>query len=204
MRQTAFLILVTMLFQSHLVAQAKTSLRGSRSALLEQNTVANKEDLSRVKNEREIAKFVKTGLLIRLPDGKYGLRVDPRLERSRRYARPWTVQFLKDLGTRFEGRFRKSLVLNSCIRDVETQEDLRDSNGNAAATKGVTASSHLTGATCDIRRLGLNKTEQDFVRSRLLIHERAGNIEATEEKVQAVWHVMVYKTYTTRRTARAK
>jgi len=171
------------------------SLRGSSGSLIKQNVVANKEGLTRLKSERDIARFVKAGLLVAIPNGRYGIRIDPRLERSRRYCRPWTVQFLKDLGTRFQNQFKKSLTVNSCVRDIETQEDLRDRNGNAARTTGSRASPHLTGSTIDIKRLGLSGREQNFVRGRLLLHERANRIEATEERVQAVWHVMVYQTY---------
>lgn len=173
MRRITSLFVLMIAFPSAITAQ--TSLRGSRGSLVEQNEVANKEKLTRIENERAIARFVKAGFFVSIPNGRYGLRVDPRLERNRRYCRPWTVQFLKDLGTRFQNKFKKSLTINSCVRDIETQEDLRDRNGNAAATTGVRASSHLTGATADIKRLGLSRREQEFVRSRLLIHEKANH-----------------------------
>jgi hypothetical protein len=177
------------------VLSGQDSLKGSPNALLEQNRVADKENLSRLESEREISRFVQLRLLVSIPNGSYGIRVDPRLERSRRYCRPWTIEFLKDLGTRFQKEFKKTLQVNSCVRDIETQEDLRDRNGNAAKTSGPRASSHLTGATVDISRLGLSRKEQEFIRGRLLIHERANRIEATEENQQKVWHIMVYQTY---------
>lgn len=188
--------LLVLLLPSMGEAQTKNpSLRGSRGSLQKQNAIADREDLTRIRNEDAIARFVRAGLLVPIPDGKYGIVVDQRLEDDRRYCRPWTVKFLKDLGTRFQKKFGKPIRVNSCVRDKETQEDLRDRNGNAARTSGPRASSHLTGSTVDIARIGLNGTEQAFIRSRLLFHERGGRIEATQESRQAVWHIMVFKQY---------
>ncbi len=193
LRITLFITIICLPLYSG--AQAATSLRGSRASLVEQNRVANKENLTRIQNERIISLYAKNGILVRIPSGK-GLHIDPRLELSRRYTRPWTAKFLTDLGANFQKKFGKELQINSCVRDIETQEDLRKRNGNAAATTGTRASSHLTGATCDIARRGLSRKEQDYVRSRLLVQERLNHLEATEEHRQSVWHVMVYRAYT--------
>ncbi len=182
-----------------LIAEAQVttrpSLRGSPSSVERQNKQGKRENLSKIKNEEMIKRFVKAGLLVRIPDGKYGVVVDSELPLNRRFCRPQTVDFIKDLGTRFEKKFGKPIQVNSCVRDIETQAELRKRNRNAAKTYGARASSHLMGSTVDIARLGLTLTEQKFIRSRLLFHEGAGRIEATEEKRQAVWHVMVFRRY---------
>jgi len=170
------------------------SLRGSPSSMIKQNRVADKEDLTRLKDNAMIKRFVKSGLLVPLVDGD-GIVVDRRLEVNRRFCRPKAVEFLKDLGTRFEREFHRPLQVNSCVRDIETQKALRWFNRNAAPTSGDKASAHLTGSAVDIARLGLTSKEQSFVDSRLKYNERAGKIEATKEHMQAVWHVMVFKKY---------
>lgn len=171
-------------------------LRGSANSMAKQNRVADEDNLSRLKDEAMIRRFVKNGLLVPLVDGQ-GIIIDDRLEQSRRFCRPWTVKFLRDLGTRFEKEFHKPLRVNSCVRDIKTQRSLRRFNRNAARVEGPRASTHLTGAAIDIARIGLSRKEQDFIRNRLRINESTGKIEATEEHMQAVWHVMVFKAYST-------
>lgn len=193
MRSIIFVLSFLILPFGGLNAQ-KSLLKGSPRSMVKQNKVADKENLTRIKNERAIRMFASKGLLVPLVDG-HGIVVDHRLDANRRYCRPWAVKFLKDLGTRFEKNFRKPIRVNSCVRDIETQEHLRWLNPNAAKTKGPKASAHLTGSAIDIARIGLSKKEQEFIRTRLIVNEKAGKIEATEEVVQKVWHVMVFKTY---------
>lgn len=195
MRYILFLVLTVLGVQG---AMGQNILRGSPSSLKKQNEVADKEGLTRMGSPKTIRKYVESNRLVPIPDGKHGIVVDRRLDKSRRYCRPWTVQFLKDLGENFRKKFGKNLQVNSCVRDVNTQKSLRGTNLNAAPAKGSKASSHLTGSTFDITRLALSKKEQDYVRSRLVFHEELGNIEATQENWQAVWHVMVFRRYTTK------
>jgi len=195
MRYIVFAFLAVILSAEMQAQKTKASLRGSRSSMEKQNAVADRENLTRLKNSEKIEKFKKMGLLVPIPNGTNGLIIDNRLDTDRRVCRTWTVKFLKDLGTRFVKKFDRPLRVNSCVRDVETQANLRGSNANAASTHGPRASAHLTGAAVDIARIGLSKAEQDFIRARLLANEKRGLIEATEEKRQKVWHVMVYKEY---------
>lgn len=180
------------------------SLRGSKSALLKQNAVANREKLSRFKTEKEIRKSVKSGRLVPIPNGKFGIRPNSKLEASRRYCRPQSIRFAKVYGARVSKRFKKQWIVNSCVRDEETQTELRKTNKNAAPPFGPTASSHLTGSTMDIRRKGFTQVEQKIIRGWLLKDERCGWIEATEERRQQVWHIMVYKNYGASCKARAR
>ncbi len=193
MRQVFFVLLAVVLLASKAVGQP--SLRGSPYSMERQNSIADRENLSRIKDKAEIEKFRVGGLLVPIPNDPNSVVVDSRLEEHRRLCRPWAVKFLKDLGARFQKEFKKPLRVNSCVRDIKTQRELQRTNSNAAATKGPKASVHLTGSAVDITRIGLTKKEQNFIRSRLLINEKKGLIEATEENRQRVWHVMVFKTY---------
>jgi hypothetical protein len=68
-------------------------------------------------------------------------------------------------------------------------------NGNTAPISGPKKSSHLTGATVDIAKVGLTKAELDWLRKKLLVLEAEDLIEATEEQDQLVFHAMVFHTY---------
>jgi uncharacterized protein YcbK (DUF882 family) len=170
------------------------SLRGSKGALLKQNEVANHQDLTRLKDEAELRNFIRSGYLVSLRNTKFVV-IDSRLDKSVRYARPYTRTFVDNLGEAYYKRFGKPIQVNSAVRTVRYQDSLRKKNRNATASKGPTASSHLTGATVDIRHKGMSKAQKAWVRSYLLERERKQWIEATEEKHQAVFHIMVFPNY---------
>ncbi|MES2214082.1 MAG: DUF5715 family protein [Patescibacteria group bacterium] len=180
------------------------SLRGSGKKLEAANKKADDEKLSKLKSEDEIKKFWQAGLLDRIPNGHYGLVVDPRLEESRRYCRPFAVRMAKDLGRKLKNLKRKAprpLQVNSCTRDLLTQGELRKTNGNAAPTIGPHASLHLRGNTIDFSRIGHSAAAQNFVRKELRRLQGQCKISAIEERRQAVWHVVVFKEYDVRGSA---
>ncbi len=69
-------------------------------------------------------------------------------------------------------------------------------NGNAAAAEGDVASPHLTGATIDIAKSGLTRSEIYWMRNRLSVLQNEGKIDVEEEFRQACFHITVYKSYT--------
>ena len=68
-------------------------------------------------------------------------------------------------------------------------------NGNAAEAEGDIVSPHLTGATIDIAKSGLSRSEMLWMRNRLLGYQNAGVIDVEEEFRQACFHITVYKNY---------
>ncbi len=178
----------------------KPSLRGSPESLEKQNRMADMENLSRIQDDAQLAKFIEQGLLVPIPEG-VTIRIDPRLSEKYRYVRPWVSQFLIDVGKDFFERFKKSLWINSAVRPTDYQEKLRERNKNAAPTNGSKQSSHMTGATIDIAKIPMLKDKSAareqlvWMRKRLLDLEGRDLIEATEEHVQAVFHVMISKKY---------
>ncbi len=175
-------------------ADKPVSLKGSPEALLAQNRQANREKLSRLEDEMDLALFRQKNLLVPLPQSK-GVRVDPRLDGTYAYVRPWTRRFLVDLGAKSLKRFGRPIQANSGIRTELYQRRLGRRNGNAAPVRGPKASSHLTGSTVDIAKRGMSVGQLRWMRRELLRLERLGLIEATEEFRQPVFHVMVYRHY---------
>ncbi len=168
------------------------SLKGSAESMHKQNEVADESDLSRIKNEEELKKFIASGILVPLPNIQE-VFVDERLDARYRYVRPWTKKFLLDLGKKFYAKFGEGLQINSAVRTQDSQRDLVKKNKNAAKGVGKKASSHPTGATVDITKKGMSAPKIKWLRTELLTLEREGRIEATEEHSQSVFHIMVFK-----------
>ena len=167
-------------------------LKGSREILIRQNVVADREGLYRIQDSADLNHMLQRGELVRLPVSK-SLVVDKRLPSDRRYCRPWTAQFLDGLSKAYYARFHAPLQINSAVRTVEVQQRLQQSNGNAAATEGETASPHLTGQAVDIAKHGLSMAQIAWLRGALLPLKQQGKIDVEEEFQQACFHISVYR-----------
>jgi hypothetical protein len=98
----------------------------------------------------------------------------------------------------YHEEFGLGIQVNSAVRPIDYQRSLQAWNGNAAATTGRRASSHLTGSTVDIAKKGLPKRNVAWLRRELVRLERAGLVEATEEMSEVSglnFHVMVSRAY---------
>jgi hypothetical protein len=129
------------------------------------------------------------------------LTVNPDLEENHRYCRPWAAKFLADLARAHEAAFHSPLEVNSAVRTVEYQKRLMETNGNAAPAEGDMVSPHLTGATIDIAKSGLSRSEISWMRLRLAGLQAAGKIDVEEEFKQACFHITVYRNYVPSRKA---
>ncbi len=188
-------LLILALAWSLAMSASAASLKGSRTSMERQNAEATVSELSFIENDAQLESMVRNGYLVPLPT-TVGLSIDPRLDAKWQYVRPWTARFLVHLGVDFHKEFGKSLQINSAVRTVERQEELREKNRNAAPPNGERRSVHPTGAAIDIAKLGRSGREVRWLARRLLQLERDGLIEATEERRnQAVFHVMVHKKY---------
>lgn len=169
-------------------------LRGSREILLHQNEMANREGLDRIQNDDDIDIMRQQRTLVALPlSGELG--VDERLPSNRRYCRPWTAEFLRNLARAHYAQFHTPLQVNSAVRTVEFQHKLLRTNGNAAPAEGDLASPHLTGQTIDLAKHGLSMTEIAWMRGYLLPLVQQGKVDVEEEFQQSCFHVSVYKRY---------
>ncbi len=196
MRSFAFLSLLAFLLFSN-VAEGKSSLVGSPASQHKQNDHADEEGLPQIRDDKDLTTLKATGILVAIPRT---VRIDPRLQDKWRWCLPQTSYFLGDLGLEFQEVFGKQLQVNSSVRTMLRQIELQKTNNNAVPVVGRRRSSHLSGATVDIAKIGLTKAELEWVRQKLLSLEDEDRLEATEEHGQLVFHVMVFQTYTTEAT----
>jgi hypothetical protein len=169
-------------------------LYGSREVLLHQNEMADRDGLTRVRDDADLLDLRREKKLVALPEGD-ALTVDYHLPENRRFSRPWTAAFLAVLARDYYASFHSPLQVDSAVRTVAVQQRLVRTNGNAAPTSGDTASPHLTGQAVDIAKGGLSRTEIAWMRTYLQPLIDQGKIDVEEEFQQACFHISVYKTY---------
>lgn len=181
------------------------SLEGSEASLLLQNEQADRENLSRIKNDSSLSRFKSAGLLVPIPQGQdQHILIKRDLQRKWRVVRPWTAEFILNFVADFHAEFGEPVQINSATRTVEYQRWLRrrNRNPNAAPATGPKASPHMTGAAIDIGKIKIGPSKRNmtdaelkWTRTYLLKLEGEGKIEATEEFNQAVFHIMVFRCY---------
>jgi hypothetical protein len=164
--------------------------RPSHESLLIQNAEIDRLELPRIQDEAELEALKADGSLLPIPASET-LRFDPRLDPSRRYCRPWTLDFVEDLSQAYYHRFHQQIQVNSAVRTVKVQMRLRRHNRNAAPAEGDTASSHLAGVTVDLQRRGMTKEQVRWMEHYLFYMKALGLVEPEEERRQWVFHVMV-------------
>src|SRR5579862_7116703 len=169
--------------------------RPSHESLLIQNAEINRLDLPRIQDETELEALKADGSLLEIRAGET-LRFDPRLDVSRRYCRPWTLDFVDDLSQAYYNRFHQQIQVNSAVRTVKVQKKLRRHNRNAAPADGDTASSHLAGVTIDLQRRGLSKDQIRWMEHYLFYMKALGLVEPEEERRHWCFHIMVSGNYT--------
>ena len=168
--------------------------RPSHESLLLQNAEVDRLNLPRIQDETELEALKADGSLLEIVPGD-SLRIDPRLDPSRRYCRSWTLDFVDDLSEAYFSRFHDQIQVNSAVRTVKVQRKLRRHNRNAAPWEGETASSHLAGVTVDLQRRGMGKEQIRFVERYLFYMKALGLVEPEEERRQWVFHIMVSGRY---------
>jgi len=169
-------------------------LYGSREILIHQNQMADRDGLARIPDDAALLSLVRIKKLVSLPESA-ALLIDPALPANRRYARPWTAEFLAALSRDFYARFHSALQVNSAVRTVAVQQQLERTNGNAAPAEGDHASPHLTGEAVDLAKHNLKRNEIDWLRAYLQPLINQSKIDVEEEFQQSCFHVSVYKAY---------
>ena len=168
--------------------------RPSHESLLKQNEEIDRMELPRIYDDAELERLISTGDLVPITESET-LRIDPRLDPSRRYCRPWTMQFVNDLSQAYYDRFHSQIQVNSAVRTVLVQRKLMRHNRNAAPAYGDTASSHLAGITVDIQRRGMTRQQVKWMEQYLMPFHEQGLIEPEEERYQWVFHIAVSNRY---------
>src|SRR5205807_9163033 len=129
---------ILLLNEHYKVLSAFPTRRSSDLSLLRQNLRVSEDDLERIQDDAQLEELTRNGELVGLPQNQF-MGVDPKLPEERRFCRPWTKNFLDDLGQKYFSQFRQPLQVNSAVRTVEVQEKLRRHNHNAAAEDGEVA-----------------------------------------------------------------
>jgi hypothetical protein len=176
-------------------------LKGSYQSQLRQNEIIDRLQLPRIADQAQLEELIRTHELVEIKETP-GLHISAAILPDKRYCRPWTNQFLQDISEAYHKEFGVPLQLNSAVRTMEQQQQLRRHNRNAAPELGEVASSHLAGITVDLARRGLTKAQHKFMEDYLKNLRDLGLIEAAEERRQKCFHVMVSDRYTDWREAR--
>jgi hypothetical protein len=168
--------------------------RPSHDSLLRQNEEIDRLDLPRIQDDDELEALKASGDLVPIVANET-LKIEPSLDPTRRYCRPWTRDFVQDLSETYYREFHAQIQVNSAVRTVKVQKKLRRHNRNAAPVDGDTASSHLAGVTVDLQRRGLTKQQLVFVERYLFYLNALGLVEPEEERRHWCFHVMVSESY---------
>ena len=122
-----------------------------------------------------------------------GIHASPANRDLFKTARPDVLDFLRGTTAAFHDAFPRAQkpVVTSAVRTEQYADNLRAS-GNPNVAKGYT-SSHLLGTTLDVSYRLMTASERAWWEDRLKVAEDAGEIEATRETQQPVYHFMVLK-----------
>ena len=168
--------------------------RPSHESLLLQNAEVDRLDLPRIQDETELEALKADGSLVAIIPSE-SLRIEPSLDPSRRFCRPWTLNFVNDISQAYYNRFHKQIQVNSAVRTVKVQKKLRRHNRNAAPADGDTASSHLAGVTVDLQRRGMTNDQIRWMEHYLFYMKALGLVEPEEERRHWCFHIMVSGLY---------
>ncbi len=170
-------------------------LRGSHDSLLRQNEEIDRLNLPRIADDDELAVLEASHALVPIEDSR-SLSIASNLQPNRRYCRPWTRDFVEDLGRAYYEEFHQPIQVTSAVRTIEQQRKLRRHNRNAAPEGGDTASSHLAGITVDVLKRGMSRRQHRWIEEYFYDLKEQGLIEPEEERRQPVFHVAVSDRYT--------
>lgn len=168
--------------------------RPSHDSLIRQNQEIDRIELPRIQDDAQLEELKAAGALVPI-EASESLRIEPSLDPSRRFCRPWTRDFVEDLAEVYYRQFHEQIQVNSAVRTVTVQKKLRRRNRNAAPAEGETASSHLAGVTVDLQRRGMTKEQIRFLERYLFYLNQLGLVEPEEERRHWCFHVMVSDRY---------
>lgn len=186
----------------HLAPSA--ALKGD-GGLVRENQMADCYGLPRIADTDQLERTIRSGdLMLIQPTEAYQLdhvgELDPANSRMYQHARPWVKVFLDDVFGMRHAETGEVFYVTSLVRTERYQKLIRGIRAfRRMAADGISLdrrSSHLTGATVDIRKSGFSRGTLHWLRRRLTELEAAGKVQATEERL--CFHVMVYPTYSVR------
>jgi hypothetical protein len=189
MLRVAALSLASALFLSAAVLPAQ-SLRGSRASIARMYRQANAHELHFYQTPTGVERAASRGRFVTLEPNDYFALFDVGYP----YARPAVIAFVERLARQYHAACGEQMIVTSAVRP--SSEQPRNSTERSV---------HPTGMAVDLRKPTRSPCLK-WLRRTLLSLERAGVIEATEERHPPHFHVAVfprpYKSYVERITGR--
>lgn len=168
-------------------------IAGSHESMDIQNREIDHLQLPRIVDDSQLHSLESQGELIRIT-GK--VEIAPNLRDDRRYLRPWAELFLEDMAYEFSGKWNVRLRVNSAVRTMEQQHELRKHNKYAASE---TRSSHLAGITFDLSKK-YSKSQKKWIVNYLYNMRQKGYITVAEEP--NCYHIVIFERYNEIRSAK--
>jgi LysM repeat protein len=155
---------------------AQAPLKGSRTAMRKQNTVAQKQDYTFLRTSSDVRRFVSSGYLVPVK-GTESLKL---ANVSFPYARPAVKTFAERLASQYRSACGNKLVVTSLTRPLSRQP----SNASDLSV-------HPAGMALDIR-VSDSRSCRKWLENTLVSLEKKGVLEATRERYPAHYHVAVF------------
>jgi len=154
------------------------SLKGSRTAMVRQNTVAQEQDYTFLRSAREVTRFVEKGYLVPVRgNDDYELA-----SVSFPYARPAVKLFTERLAAQYHAACGEKLVVTSLTRPLSRQP----SNASDLSV-------HPAGMAVDLR-YSRNAKCRKWLENTLTELEAKGVLDATKERRPVHYHIAVFPT----------
>lgn len=151
-----------------------------------QNQEIDRLQLPRIVDNDQLHSLESQGELVRI---SASVEIASSLRDDRKYLRPWAELFLEDMAYEFSRKWNTRLRVNSAVRTMEQQHELRKHNKYAASE---TRSSHLAGITFDLSKK-YNKNERKWLVNYLYNMRQKGYITVAEEP--NCFHISVLERY---------
>ncbi|MEX2283119.1 MAG: DUF5715 family protein [Gemmatimonadota bacterium] len=152
------------------------SLSGSRAAMIRQNSVAQQQDYTFLRNSSEVRSFVERGLLVSVRSND-----NVKLEKvSFPYARPELRLFVERLGAQYRNGCGEKLVVTSLTRPLSKQP----ANAHELSV-------HPAGMAVDLR-VSRKASCRRWLEGTLKSLEADHVLEATRERSPAHYHIAVF------------
>lgn len=164
-------------------------IAGSVLSMSIQNQEIDRLMLPRIYDDNQLHQLEKDGELVKL-ENTNTVNIASHISEDRRYIRPWTAQFVYDMSRPFYGRFHKPITINSAVRTIEQQRELRKHNRLAASED---RSSHIAGITIDLCKRCYSSKERKWIVSYLKQYRDMGLICVADEPTN--YHVAVLYKY---------
>ena len=158
---------------SGLDAQA---LKGSRTAMRKQNTVAQNQDFSFLRTTSDVREFVEKGLLVPVQSNSFLKLADVSFP----YTRPAVKTFIDRIAPQYKNACGEKLVVTSLTRPLSRQP----SNAHELSV-------HPAGMALDMRSSRRSSCRR-WLEGTLLSLEGKGVLEATRERRPAHYHVAIF------------